>query len=178
MMLLGDLQHSEQIFRASWHSVTESRSSSLFALNVSLQAQSQKPLTWHSLKSSWNFQECHPVLLITETRGEDLIITEVRKSVSWRSEVCPNYNCWGAHEPEPEATLCSLYNKNKAENKDQTFFNFNYQQFSVMKNETEGKYYNSTYCTALHLTYCRPFLNFLTLWTLTFFNNLVITINH
>lgn len=102
MMLLGDLQHSEQIFRASWHSVTQSRSSSLFALNVSLQAQSQKPLTWHSLKSSWNFQECHPVLLITETRGEDLIITEVRKSVSWRSEVCPNYNCWGAHEPEPE----------------------------------------------------------------------------
>lgn len=61
-----------------------SRSASLFVLIVSLQAQSQKPLTWNSIKIHGNAQECRPVLLLLHwdrRRGRDR--DRRRRSESW-----------------------------------------------------------------------------------------------
>lgn len=58
-----------QILRASLHRIMWSLfTASLFVLNVSLQARSKKEFS----KIPWNFQECHPALLLTERRGEDV----------------------------------------------------------------------------------------------------------
>lgn len=84
-MLLGDLQHSKQILSASLHSNMLSLSTVglllCFCLNVSLQARTQKPIIWNSLKSLGIFRNATLSYLPLREEEEDVIMTEAQEKV-------------------------------------------------------------------------------------------------
>lgn len=84
MMLLRDL-HSTECFHR--------RSASLFVLNVSLQAPSQKPLTWNSIKSTGTLRNVVPsYFFFSGTRGEVVAVTEEEVQAGWYVWHCGGKN--------------------------------------------------------------------------------------